>query len=182
MNYCENCYLAFMQERCPLCGSKKFRNVQDDDYCLLTETASSNYETLKEIFEEHDISCSALPYGNGIEAHFALPSSNYRLYVPFRSLQTAKNILREIENNKTEELRNCLLSYGQQLNVNPKTEKKIRKKLKLSENNDFFAHCINIIKSSTKIEYGGDYVYCYSDSATLVLNFKTYEILSLTTR
>lgn len=134
------------------------------------------------MFNEYEISCSALPYGNGIEAHFALPSSNYRLYVPFRSLQTAKDILREMENIKTEELRNNLLSNDNQFNVNPKTEKKIRKKIKLSENQDFFIHCINIIKSSIKIEVNGNYIYCYSDNAILVLNSLTYEILSLTIR
>ena len=189
MKFCENCHCATEQEYCPLCGTKKLRQVKEDDFCLLTESSSMYGENLISILEESGIPCSAMPYGSGLESRFAMPLSNYRIFVPFSCLEKAKNIVLDIENSKTDELRGYLLENQNQFNISGKLEKKIRKKIKLTEEQDFFLYCLNIIKSADKIAdngmitsclKGGHYLFCYSDKTTLALNSKTLEILSLT--
>lgn len=188
MNFCENCHCVTEQEYCPLCGAKKLRQVREDDFCFLTENSASYGEDLISIFKESGIPCSAVPYGSGLESRFALPLSNYRIFVPFNCLEKAENIILEIENSKTEELRGYILENCNQFNVSQKLEKKIRKKIKLTEEQDFFEYCIAVIKSSQKVvdsgmitgcRKGGHYLFCYSGNATLAINSATFEILSL---
>ncbi len=188
MKYCENCCCATELERCPLCGTKKLRQIKEEDFCLLTENSLSFGEDLIGILKENEIHCSALPYGSGLESRFALPLSNYRIFVPFKFLEKAKTILLDIENSKTDELRDFLLENQIHFNVSRKTENKIRKKIKLSEEQNFFTYCLEIIKSANKIvdsgmisscPKGGHYLFCYLQNTTLALNSKTFEILSL---
>ena len=188
MNFCENCYFVSEQSRCPLCGSKRIRQVQDDDFCLLTENYTAMCEVLQDIFEDNDIPCSVMPYGSGIESHHAMPSSFSRLYVQYKWFEAAKTIIREKENRETESLRNHLLENVNQFNVEAKTEKKIRKKAKLSATQDFFDYCLSVVKSSHKIAdkglvsgclKGGHYLYCHYEDTVLIFNSQTFEILSL---
>ena len=205
MQFCENCRFVFEGNRCPICDSKKSRPVQDDDFCFLTEKSAAYSAVLTEIFRENDIPCSALPHTRGIEAYFALPPENNRLYVPFHSLEKAKAFLRKTENAETEAWRECLLRNAGNLHASQKFEKKARKKIKLSEDGDFFGYFVEIVvcycfKTSqktgqncpvftnkiadegaiTSCTKGGHYLFCFSDTATISVNSETYEILSLT--
>lgn len=188
MNYCENCYVVSDQTRCPLCGTKRLRQVERDDFCLLTEKDSSYCNMLMDAFQENDIHCSAVPWGSGVRSKFALPLENYRLYVPFHSLEKAKNMILRIEDAETENLRNKLLERTEKLNVAPKTEKKLRKKLKLQPTETILDFCLGIIKSADRMKdeipnSGGEhYVFCSSDEATLLLKAESCEILSVTKR
>lgn len=187
MNYCEKCHVA-AERCCPLCGTKKLRGIQDEDFCFLTGNSAAYCDMLEDIFKENDIPYAALPYGSGLEARLALPLQNRRLYVPFASLEAAKEIIRQIENSETESLRKALLQYADELNISPKLEKKLRKKLKLRED-EIFEYCVGIIESANKIvdngritdcSEGGHYLFCFSEKATLSINSATYEILSVT--
>ena len=189
MQFCENCRFVFEGNRCPICDSKKSRPVQDDDFCFLTEKSAAYSAALTEIFRENDIPCSALSHTRGIEAYFALPPENNRLYVPFHSLEKAKAFLRKTENAETEAWRECLLRNAGNLHASQKFEKKARKKIRLSEDGDFFGYFVEIIQTANKIAdegaitsctKGGHYLFCFSDTATISVNSETYEILSLT--
>ena len=188
MNYCENCRFVSEQAGCPVCGSKKLREVRDDDFCFLADSCMSPCETLVDILNENGIQYSAVPYGTG--SRLALSLSHYRLYVPYRFFERAKSILNGIENAETERLRKILLENQNKIHIDPKKERKIAKKLKISEEQDFYLHCVHIIESSEKIvDEGvisvcpkrGHYLFCYSDEATICINSQTYEILSLKT-
>lgn len=189
MKYCENCYFVFDQERCPLCGNKKVRQVQEDDFCFLTEKSISHCEMLMKLLKKDNIYYSTMPYGRGIESYFGLPLENCRLYVPFSSLEKANKIMQQAEDSESEKLRNDLLENTNKLHVSENLEKKLRKKLKLSEENDLIAYCIDRIRYAHKLvdsgritncPNGGHYLFCFSDDVTLSVNSKTYELLSLT--
>ncbi len=189
MKICSNCCFVSDAERCPLCGSKNVRAVNADDFCLLTEKDAAYCDTLTAAFDEEEIPYSALPYGRGVETRLGLPLGNYRIFVPFGFLEQAKQIITSIDSEATEQIRNCLLKGVENLNILPKTEKKIKRKIGLSENEDIFEYCIGIIKTADKIMdkgtisgclKGGHYYFCYSGDLTLAINSKTYEILSVT--
>ena len=191
MKYCENCHVAFEQPGCPLCGSKKSRPVCEEDFCLLTEEHRCDCEELISIFGENGIPCSALPYGSGTETRLGLPLSNYRLFIPYHSLEKARKIVQENENLITDGLRENLLANVEQFNISQKSEKKIRKKIKLSEDEDFFDYCISLVEGANKIvdegtitgcTKGGHYLFCFSDNAILTFNSATFEIISLQLR
>ena len=189
MNFCENCNFVFEQEFCPVCGSKKLREVKDNDFCFVADSKISPCEELIDTLEERDIPFSTVPYGMG--SRWALPLTLFRLYVPYRFLEEAKSTLQGIENEETERLRSFLLTNQHQFNIPLKREKKIEKKLKLSEEQDFYSYCINIVESSQKIvdegqitgcpKYGR-YIFCYSENAVIAFNSQTFEILSITLR
>ena len=188
MNYCENCNFVTEQTVCPVCSSKKLREVRDDDFCFLADSRTSPCETLIMIFDEAEIPYTAVPYGIG--SRFALPTmSKYRLYVPYRFLERAKGELNGIESAETERLRKYLLENEQKFNIDPKKAKKTAKKLKLATEQDFWQYCVNIVKSSEKIVDEGEitgcperghYIFCYFENAIISFNSKTFEILSLT--
>lgn len=189
MNYCEKCNVATEQAVCPLCGSRKVRQAQDDDFCLLTESKGQNCEGLIAAFEEEGVPYSAVPYGSGVETKFGMPLKNCRLYVPFSSLETAKSIAAEMERAVTDDLRCELLENAAALNFSRRVEKKARKKLKLSEEQSFSGYCVEVIKSAEEIEDGGaitgsfghgHYIFCYFGKITLAVDSATYEVLSLT--
>lgn len=190
MGYCENCRVVSERERCPLCGTKKLRDVREDDFCLLTEQSSQYGETLTEIFHESGIPCTALPYGRGTETRLGLPLENYRLFVPYLYLEKAENIMRQIEDEKTRKFKTRLLRNAHQFCISEKLERKIRKKANLTEEN-FSDFIIDVIKRAEKITDGGKittcpdgghYLFCYSRNATVAFHSTTYEILSLTLR
>lgn len=188
MNFCEKCNGAFEDERCPACGNKKVRQVRDEDYCFLIEKGVHQCEVLMSVLDANDIHYSAMPFGSGVESYFGMSLSNYRIYVPYGSLETARGILRDVEAQKTEEWRALLLENAELLKILPKAEKKIRKKLKLPDDVDFIAYCIEIVKNASKIVgeaiLGAQwyYVYCYSGDTLITFNSETYEILSLRKR
>ena len=109
MNFCENCNVVTQDKYCPLCGGKKLRPVKSDDFCLITEAATSYSQTLMAAFDEEEIPYSALPYGSGVEAQFGIPLKNYRLFVPYSHYEEAIRIVRDIVNAETEKLRKNLI-------------------------------------------------------------------------
>lgn len=189
MKYCENCYCLSTQERCPLCGNKRLRQVREDDFCLLLEENTAYCNMLMEVFKENGIDYSVIPYGDGTRTRLGLPLENYRLFVPYHAWEEAKELIRQIEAARSEELKVDLLKNIESFNILSKEEKKIRKRLKLPKDADIFDYCIDAIRSADKIvdegiittcPKAGHYLFCISDNVTLCINSKTYEILSLT--
>ena len=186
MNYCENCHFATEQNYCPNCGKKKLRQVAQDDFCFILEKDRAYCDGLIEIFKESGVTCSAVPFGSGVESQFGLPLKNYRLFVPFNSLKKAQNLVHDLEIAETEELRQALLENINLFNIPQKNEKKLRKKVKLPDRDDFIDFCVSIVKTSEKIVDGGiafygkgHYLFCYAREITLTINSMTFEILSL---
>lgn len=185
MNFCENCNAAFESERCPVCGTKNIRQVQDDDFCFLIEDSTMHCDVLMGVLDTYEIPYSAMPFGSGVESRFGMPLGNYRIYVPFRCLENARSVLRGMETEKTEEWRAKLLDNAELFNIPQKTGKKICKKLKLPKETDLIAYCVDIVKSANMIKdeecigMKWRYVFCYSDDIQITLNSKTFEILTV---
>lgn len=187
--YCDNCFAISGKDYCPVCGTKKIRAVNAEDFCLLLETDAQYCNEIITAFEDEDLPYSAMPYGSGIESKFGLPLSKYRLFVPFARYDRAKEIVNELENFRTEKLRSGILENSDRFHVLKATEKKIRKKLKISNNTGFFVWCENVVKTAYRIidegsitdcRQGGHYLFCYAKDVTLAVNSATYEIISAT--
>lgn len=188
MDFCENCNVAFEGERCPVCNTKKIRQVRDEDFCFLIEDSVHHSDVLMSVLVAHDIPHSAMPFGSGVESYIGTSLSYRRIYVPFGYLEKARDILREIEVSKTEELRALLLDNVSSFNILPKIEKKLRKKLKLPKETDLITFCVNIVKSASRIVDDATfgevwrYVFCHSDEYIVSFNLRNYEILAVRTK
>lgn len=95
MNFCEGCNIACEDERCPKCGRKKLRAVNDDDFCFVAKVDKLFGDILKGIFENENIECVFMPYGSGVNSKFALPLESYLLYVRYKNLDNVRQILKD---------------------------------------------------------------------------------------
>lgn len=166
MKYCENCHIVTDFPRCPACGAKVFREVREEDFCLLLERTASDCAVLKEIFEEENIPCVAMPSGNGFRSSLGLRLENEKLFVPYAQLQRTKEIVRALADRETERLRGQILQHA-----------------------DALGACREKIMSAHRIEDGGrrldgpgsgHFLFCYADGATLCVDSESLEILSVT--
>ena len=95
MNFCESCNIACNDERCPKCGRKKLRAVNEDDFCLIAQVDRFFGDGLKERLENENIECVLMPYGTGVRARFALPLESYLLYVRYKNSEYVRQILND---------------------------------------------------------------------------------------
>ena len=95
MNFCESCNIACLGERCPKCGRKKLRTVNEDDFCLVAQVDRIIGDNLKINLKNENIECVLMPYGTGVNAQFALPLENYLLYVRYKNLEYVREILKD---------------------------------------------------------------------------------------
>ncbi len=95
MNFCEGCNIAFPDPRCPNCGRKKLRAVNEDDFCLVGRVERLFGDNLKGYLEGEGIECVLRPYGTGVRSKFALPLESYLLYVRYRNLEYVRELVPE---------------------------------------------------------------------------------------
>lgn len=95
MNFCEGCNLAWEGERCPKCGRKKLRAVNEEDFCLVAQVERTFGDHLKADLENEDIECVLMPYGTGVKSKFALPLESYLLYVRYKKLDHVRQIVKD---------------------------------------------------------------------------------------
>ena len=103
MNFCERCNIACNDERCPKCGRKKLRAVNDDDFCLVSQVDRFFGDSLKDMLENENIECVLMPYGTGVNSKFGLPLESYLLYVRYENLDHVREILKDASENSNEE-------------------------------------------------------------------------------
>ena len=94
MNFCEGCNIACSGERCPKCGRKKLRAVNEDDFCLIAQVDRIFGENLKDHLENENIECVLMPYGTGVRSKFALPLESYLLYVRYKNSEYVRQIVK----------------------------------------------------------------------------------------
>lgn len=188
MNYCENCYNLCEEKLCELCGNKKIRPVNGDDFCFLVETEQTNGEMLCGIFEQEGIKYTLIPTGNGVRSNFGLSLENYEIYVQYKNLETAKEIIDSFSEQAISGYRDDLLeNFEKWFIAKPKYEEKWKKKLGVGDMNmlDFCKSCVQNaeqivdggqVLSST---VGGHYLTVYSPDAVVLFNSASFEILSI---
>ena len=189
MNFCEKCRRVSEQTRCEKCGRRMRRQVREDDFCFLIEESASYCRSLADSLKQRGIPCVALPCGSGVGTRSAMPLPNRQMFVQFRFLESAKELINDIEKSKTEALRADLLENVDRLFLSQKLQKKLTKKLRAAEVCDVLAYCAEIVKTAHRITdeglitsdmTGGHYLFCVSDHATVLIHSKTYEVFSLT--
>ena len=138
MFYCEKCYRLSDDEKCANCGFTPLREVNNDDFCYLITAEEWFGKSLVELLKNEGIECAVIPVGDGVRSKIALTLGSYQLFVPYLQFDEAREILDNcIGENSTDKLRQKLLSNTDKWHFkNSKIERKIRKKLNLSEEVD----------------------------------------------
>ena len=186
MKYCENCMTLCASECCEVCGNLQVREVTSKDFCFLLECEETFGEMLKPILDETNIACELIPAGNGARSAFGLRLGNYRVYVPYQQYETAQEILKDLWDDPADDLREDLLENADRWHVkNDGALKKLRKKLALTEKEDFLAYVKDGVASAAEISddglisactRGGHYISVKIKNQRIWFNSETYEI------
>ena len=105
MEYCEKCKVQCPEWRCPVCGSDRLREVQNNDYCLLTECSRNFGEMVRDVFEQNGIQGAFVPFGRGTRSALGLDLEQYRIYVPYERQKEARQIVECFCFDNTEDWR-----------------------------------------------------------------------------
>ncbi len=187
MYYCEKCYAVSESDRCQYCGKKSLQEAQPGNYCLLIEADDMFAEMFMGILQSEDILHRSMPSGDGVRSRFALGLGKQKIFVPYELFDSAKELLDELFENAQREIKSQLADNIGKLFASPRTEKRIRKALKLTEKQSVIDYCKDNIINADKIVDGGliiscrengSYLYVYKDNLTITVNSATYEILS----
>ena len=130
MEYCEKCKVQCPEGRCPVCGSDRLREVQNNDYCLLTECSRNFGEMVRDVFEQNGIQGAFVPFGSGTRSALGLDLEQYRIYVPYERQEEARQIVECFCFDNTEDWREQLLANRSLWHV--KKESALKKMLMLS--------------------------------------------------
>ena len=187
MNYCEDCKLLCGGDECPNCESTFLRQVRDEDYCFLTECTETMGKMLKYAFDDMEIPCALMPFGNGARSALGLNLGNYVLFVPYRHYEQAMDVVEGLSYNPTEDLRQNLLENEDKWHIQSKfTQRRMRKKLKVADDGELIA-CIR--QGLTQAEQltdngpigscpeGGHYVVFVCRGIKIWFNSSTYEMI-----
>ena len=186
MKYCENCHIVTDFPRCPACGAKVFREVREEDFCLLLERLRRTARCLRRSLKRRifpALRClratgSALRSGCG----WKMKSCLCRM----RSCSGQKRSCARSPLGETERLRGQILQNADALHMAPRLARKLAKKWKAE---DVLNVCKEKIASARRIEDGGrrldgpgsgHFLFCYADGATLCVDSESLEILSVT--
>ena len=93
MLYCTRCQTPTEDERCPVCGSRKLRELREDDLCLAAEKDSIWGPALADLFRDNKIPFemrSAI--GAGLAAELGAAADRVRFFVPYEKLEAAKEL------------------------------------------------------------------------------------------
>lgn len=98
MMYCENCHALFEGgEKCPECGKKKVRPVQDTDMCFLCEEEAMWGQLLMEVFKQEQVQFT---YQQGREAWLGLlfgsKLNSYCFYVAYTDYERAADLRKAV--------------------------------------------------------------------------------------
>ncbi|MCH5164580.1 MAG: hypothetical protein J1F36_06145 [Clostridiales bacterium] len=189
MNYCEKCKSLTDKEYCSVCGNKKIREVESDDFCFLKECEEMPGEMLRDVLQDEGIDCVLIPCGNGVRSQFALSLGKYNVYVPYKHYESSVELLNSFFNEPTtDDLKELLLANEDKWHIeSARTEKKIRKKLNLSDDADIFKCIKSEVEKSQSIEDRGiiSFTDCFDShglavkigKVTLWFSDESFEIL-----
>ncbi len=149
MFYCEKCHLLSDDGVCGECGKKGLGVVKDEDFCFLTQCNDFFGEMFIDALKEKGINCVALPYGDGVRTQLGLSLGEYRIFVPYKYLDESKELLEFYsEEPTTDDYRKMILENIDKWNFESRSmEKKIRKKLKVEEDEDI----IELVKEKVEL-------------------------------
>lgn len=185
--YCEKCLLVSEQDSCQSCGKRNLRNPTDKDFCFITEVDSMFGEMLKGILEDMNIPYSDIPSGNGVRSYFALKLENLKIFVPYEFYSKVKELLYQMYSDIAQENSRELKVNIDKLFATSRSEKKMKKILKIAEDDSLIDYCTNLIMNADSVVNegsisgcinGGDYLFVYKGEELIIVNSATYEIIA----
>lgn len=101
MLFCKKCNFATDKQNCPICGSKKLREVNNDDFCYFTHMSSFAFEMFKTALNEDNIEVAGIPYYPvGISRANAGRASEQKVYVMYKDFEKAREAYMDIFGGK----------------------------------------------------------------------------------
>ena len=185
MLYCENCKRVCVSERDCICGSDELREVTAQDYCYLLEVDETLARMFEEGFASDGIACVLVPSGNGCRSAFGLSLGNFIMFVQYRHYEQAKDAVDQYFQSIVDGIKSDLIEHRDRWNANKKTQKKLRKKLKLADGEDFFDGIYNFLCNAESVsddgvittsEDFGHYISVRSEKVSFWFNSATYEV------
>ena len=156
MKYCEKCNIIVTLNYCPACGNKKIREITSGDFCFLVECGQMHGEMLKDALQEEKIKCVLLPWGDGVRSKLGLKLENYKVYVPYEHYERAREILAFYNEAESDDTKELLLANKNKWHIaNERTEKKIRKRLKIDGAVDIFEYIMEGVEQSQDVKDRG---------------------------
>lgn len=123
MRYCPRCQVLVKEEDvCPSCGSKKLREIEENDPVLLYSADEMKCGMIRAALDENGIPHEERMCGPGAPPSLLygkMPNALYRIFVPFGALERCKRILEEIgvlgENNSEPDIREPETNRGKHI-------------------------------------------------------------------
>lgn len=95
--YCADCRLMTQEESCPLCGSKKLREVKADDPCFLVSKEVVWAGMLEEVLKGKGIAYSAeSDLGYALSLKIGGHHEEFHFYVNYADLDRARALVDEL--------------------------------------------------------------------------------------
>ena len=95
--YCEKCSRMIEGDRCPYCKSRKIRNPEAKDPCLLAERDYISSGILEDVLKQNGIPFLKKDVmGAGLAIKVGPMLERSRFYVPYERLEAASAVLEEL--------------------------------------------------------------------------------------
>ena len=93
MLFCEKCNLSTDENCCPLCGNKKLRTVNDDDFCLFINLDEFDFSMLESALNEKAIDVIGVPYyPKAVTYATAGRAQGRKVYIRYKDIEQVKEI------------------------------------------------------------------------------------------
>ena len=185
MLYCENCKRVCVYESDCICACKHLREATEQDYCFLLEANEAFAQMLEGYCDSNGIECVLIPSGNGSRSALGLSLGNFIICVPYSQYAAACEILTLFERDQQEDIRKDLLENRASWHAGKRVQRKLRKKLKMTDDQDFFDCIQNVLVDAPSVtddgligscEFAGHYIAVRGVQTRFWFNSATYEI------
>jgi hypothetical protein len=186
--YCKNCLKLHDVDYCPTCGDKNLPIACDTDYCFLIEIDSLWCGVLTGTLDEEGIAYSVIPTSKEALTVYLRMLEKYSIYVQYQHLERAEEITRNLFFKRDEKVRQALLDNLSRLNISEKVERKLRRKLKLTQLDNVLEYCVDLVKTADSITRNGfimaspeaaEFLFAKKGNLTVSINSETFEILAV---
>ena len=93
MLFCEKCNLATSENCCPVCGNKKLRTVQDEDFCFFVNLDEFYFTMLEKVLKDEAVDVVGVPYyTHGVTYATAGRASGRKVYIRYKDIEQATEI------------------------------------------------------------------------------------------
>lgn len=97
MQFCEKCNYATAETVCALCGNKKLRAVEDEDFCYFASMSDIDFEMFEFTLKENGIDAVWVPfYPFGVTHASAGRADGRKVYIRYKDMENAKEIFNTI--------------------------------------------------------------------------------------